>query len=170
MFVFGDFNVYHKDWLNCSSETERSGELTSISNDLNQMVNFPTQIPDWDSQSCLLGFIYIFWHQYLCYNGFLSFGKFWYYCLSFYWPFHHTDHNWMPCFTALLMTILVLIGMVFDHLRDVTWRISLNWLLLLLLVIFVSGFSLQLMYISLMVSIRSSLTHLHGFQLLVLLP
>ena len=43
-------------------------------------------------------------------------------------------------------------------------------LLLLLLVTSVSGFRLELMYISLIVSIRSSLTHLHGFQLLVLLP
>ena len=38
------------------------------------------------------------------------------------------------------------------------------------LVNFTSGFSLQLMHISLIKSIRSSLTHLHGFQLLVLLP
>ena len=30
--------------------------------------------------------------------------------------------------------------------------------------------SQELMYISLIVSINSSLTHLHGFQLLVLLP
>ena len=27
VFVFGDFNVYHKDWLTCSSETNRPGEL-----------------------------------------------------------------------------------------------------------------------------------------------
>ena len=47
--------------------------------------------------------------------------------------------------------------------------ISLNPVLLLLLVNFVSGCRLQLMYISLILSIRSSLTHLHGFLLLVLL-
>ena len=35
---------------------------------------------------------------------------------------------------------------------------------------FLSGFRLELMYISFIVSIRSSLTHLHGFQLLVLPP
>ena len=34
----------------------------------------------------------------------------------------------------------------------------------------VSGFRLELMYISLIVSIRSNLTHLHGFQQLVLVP
>ena len=54
VFVFGDFNVQHKDWLTYSSGTNRSGELCynfSISNDLTQMVNFPTRIPDCDSHS-----------------------------------------------------------------------------------------------------------------------
>ena len=82
----------------------------------------------------------------------------------------HHIHNGVPCFIAMLMTILVLIGMVFI----IIWkmfheRISLNSVLLLQLVSFASGFRLELMYISLIESIRSSLTHLHGFQLLVLL-
>ena len=54
VFVFGDFNVHHKDWLTFSGGTDRPGELCynfSISNDLTQMVNFPTQIPDCDSHS-----------------------------------------------------------------------------------------------------------------------
>ena len=54
VFVFGDFNVHHKDWLTYSSGTNRPGELCynfSISNDLTQMVNFPTGIPDCDSHS-----------------------------------------------------------------------------------------------------------------------
>ena len=42
--------------------------------------------------------------------------------------------------------------------------------LLLLLVNFVSEFRLELMYLSLIENIRSSFIHLHGFQLLVLLP
>ena len=50
------------------------------------------------------------------------------------------------------------------------WKISLNAVLLLLLVNFVSGFRLESLYISLIISIRPSFTHLHGFQLLVLLP
>ena len=66
----------------------------------------------------------------------------------------------MPHFIAWLMTILVLIGMVFV----ITWemfhgRVSLNSVLLLLLVNFVSGFRLELMYISLIVSIRSNFTY-----------
>ena len=49
VFVFGDFNVHHKDWLTYSGGTGRSGELCCnfsviISNDLTQVVNFPTQI------------------------------------------------------------------------------------------------------------------------------
>ena len=35
---------------------------------------------------------------------------------------------------------------------------------------FVSGFRLELMYTSLIVIVRSNLTHLHGFQLLMLPP
>ena len=47
VFVFGDFNAHHKDWLTYSGGTDRLGELCykfSISNDLTQIVNFPTQI------------------------------------------------------------------------------------------------------------------------------
>ena len=53
VFVFGDFNIHHKDWLTYSSGTDRPGELLyfSISNDLTQMFNFPTLIPDCDSYS-----------------------------------------------------------------------------------------------------------------------
>ena len=43
-------------------------------------------------------------------------------------------------------------------------KIFLSLVLLLLLVNFVSGFSLELMYISLIISFRLSLTHLLGFQ------
>ena len=54
VFVFGDFNVHHKDWLTYSGGTDQPGELCynfSISNDLTQMVNFPIQIADCDSHS-----------------------------------------------------------------------------------------------------------------------
>ena len=57
-----------------------------------------------------------------------------------------------------------------DHMRDVPGDNIFKLMLLLLLVNFVSGFSLELMYIALIVSVRSSFTHHHGFQLLVLLP
>ena len=53
VFVFGDFNVHHKNWLTYSGGTDRPGELCynfSISNNLTQIVNFPTWIPDCNSQ------------------------------------------------------------------------------------------------------------------------
>ena len=52
VFVFGNFNIHHKDWLTYSGGTDRPGELCynfSIPNDLTQMVNFPTRNPDCDS-------------------------------------------------------------------------------------------------------------------------
>ena len=61
VFVFADFNIHHKDWLTYSGGTDQPGELCynfSISNDLTQMVNFPTRIPDCDSHSpALLDFL-----------------------------------------------------------------------------------------------------------------
>ena len=58
-------------------------------------------------------------------------------------------------FTVWPMTILVLIGMVFTIISEMFHeRISLNSVVLLLLVNFVSGFRLELMYISLIVSIK----------------
>ena len=54
VFVFGNFNVHHKDWLTYSGGTDRPGELCynfSISNDLTQIVSFPTRISDCDSHS-----------------------------------------------------------------------------------------------------------------------
>ena len=54
VFVCGDFNVHHMDWLTYSGGTDRPAELCynfSISNDLTEVVNFPTLIPDCYSHS-----------------------------------------------------------------------------------------------------------------------
>ena len=51
VFVFRDFNVHHKDGLTYSGGTDRPGELCSLTNDLTQIVNFPTRISDCDSHS-----------------------------------------------------------------------------------------------------------------------
>ena len=54
IFVFGDFNVHHKDWLIYSDGTDRPDEFCynfSISSDLTQMVNFPTWILHCDSHN-----------------------------------------------------------------------------------------------------------------------
>ena len=62
VFVFGEFNVHCKDWLTYSGGTHRPGVLCcnfSISNNLTQMVNFPTQIPDCDYHSPALFDLFI---------------------------------------------------------------------------------------------------------------
>ena len=67
LFVFGDFNV-HQDLLT-SCGTDTSGELCynlSITNDLTQMVNFPTGIPDCDSHSPALLDLFIFSDASIC--------------------------------------------------------------------------------------------------------
>ena len=54
LFVFGDFNIHHKDWLTYSGATDRPGEIChsfSISNNRTYIVNFPTWIPNCDSYS-----------------------------------------------------------------------------------------------------------------------
>ena len=54
VFIFGYFNVHHEDWLTYSGRTDRHGEHyynISISNYLTLIVNFPTQMPDFDFHS-----------------------------------------------------------------------------------------------------------------------
>ena len=94
VFVFGDFNVHHKDWLTYCGGTDRHGELCysfSISNDLPQIVNFPTGTLSSDASICST----------------MAFP-----------PLGNSDHVVVsvsidfPHFIAWPMTILVLIGMV----------------------------------------------------------
>ena len=120
-----------------------------VSNDLTQIVNFPTRIPD----SALLN---LFLLTLVCLLQWLSLHlEIQIMLLSqFPWTFDHI-HNGMPCFIALLMTILVLIGTVFVIICEMfLGRMSLNSVLLLLLVNFLSGFLLEFMCISLIESIR----------------
>ena len=155
VFIFGDFNDHHKDWLTYSGGTDRPGELCynfSISNDLTQMVDFPTRIPDCDSHRPALLDLFISSEASICSIDFPMNSK-------QDAPFHRMAYDYSRADWNGLR----------DHLRDVPWGISLNSVLLLLLVTFVSGLRLKLMYISLIVRIRSKLSHLHGFQQLVLL-
>ena len=173
VFVFGDFNVHHKDWFTYSGGTDRPDEVCynfSISNDVTQRLTFQL-----GSQNVILTDM-LFWISFLLLTLVFVLQR-----LSLHWEivimllaqfpltFHHI-RNRMPCFIAELMTILVLIGMVFVTISEMfQGEISLNSVLLLLLFNFVSGFRLELMYLSLIQNIRSSLTHVHAFQLLVLL-
>ena len=123
------------------------------------MVDFPTQIPGCDSHSpALLARISFSMAFPLSGNCILMLSQF---QLTFCQIqedglFHYVVQDYSSDWDSLC-----------DHLRD--RRISLNSVLLLLLVNFLSGFRLELMNISLNVNIKSSFIQLHVFQLLVLL-
>ena len=163
MFVFGDFNVHHKDWLTYSGGTDRSGELCynfSTRNDLTQMVNFPTRIPHCNSQSPALLDLFISPDASNCSTlAFSTLENSDHVVVSVSIdlpsnsqrdaPFHRIAYDYSRADWDGLG----------DHLRDVP-----NSVLLLLLVNFESGFRLEFTYISLIVSIRSNFINLHGFS------
>ena len=53
VFVCGDFNIHHKDWLTCSGGTDRPGGLNG------ELSYSDPRL--WLSVSCSFGFIYFFW-------------------------------------------------------------------------------------------------------------
>ena len=78
VFVFGDFNIDHKYLLTDSVGTDYLEHYYnfSISNDLTQMVNFPTQIPDCDSHSPALLDLFISSGASICFTmAFLPLGN-----------------------------------------------------------------------------------------------
>ena len=95
-----------------SSPIALTGEICfnfSISNDLTQMVNFATQITDFDSHSPALLDLFISFDASICYTmAFHQLGNS-NVVVSVPLTFHHI-HNWIPRLFPLLMTILVLIG------------------------------------------------------------
>ena len=114
VFAFGDFSIHHKDWLTYFSGTNRSGEFCynfSISNDLTQMVIFPTWIPECGSHSPALLDLFISSAASICSTvAFPLLGN----------PDHVVGavsidfpSYSMLYFITLLLTILVLIGMFF---------------------------------------------------------
>ena len=124
-FVFGDFDIYLRDWLTYSSGTDQLGELcynVSMSNDLTQMVNFPIPISDCDSQSCSFGFISF--DTSICSTmAFPSLGNSDHVVVSVSIdfpsnsqqdaPFHHIAPDYFSCADW---------AGLHDHLRDVPWE------------------------------------------------
>ena len=89
---------------------------------------------------------------------------------EFLLTFHQTEYG-MLRFITWLIKILVLVRKVFVIIWEMFHgRISLKLVLLLQIVNFSSGFRFEWLYISAIISIRSSLTHHHGFQTVALLP
>ena len=116
---------------------------------MTRMVNFSIWIPDCDSHSpalwiyfLLLILVFVIQQLFLHWEILIM-------SLSpFPLTFHRTQ-NVMPCFITYLMTILAMIRTVVVIISQTfNTKMSLNSILLLLLVNFVSVFRLELMYIS----------------------
>ena len=151
VFVFGDFNIRQKDWLTYTGRNDRPGELCRnfyISHDLTQMVNFLIWIPDCEAHNTVLLDLFISSDASICST--MVFPQLWNsdHVVSISIDFLSNSKR-EACFIAHLMTIFEIIRAVFV----ITWeifqgRISLNLALLLLVVNFVSGSRLELIYMS----------------------
>ena len=135
------------------------------------MVDFPTRIPDCDSHSPALLDLFISSDASICSTmAFPPLGNSDHVVVSVSIDFPTNSQQDAPFHRIAYDYSRADWDGLRDHLKMFHGRISLNLVLLLLLVNFVSGFRLELMYIYHIENIRSSLIHLHGFQLLVLLP
>ena len=129
-----------------------------ISNVHTQLVNFPTRIPDCDSHSPALLDLFISSDASICSTMALP-------------PLGNSDHVLVSVsidFSINSKQDALSHRITYDY-SSFDWNdlhdgwISLNSVLLMLLVNFVAGLRLELMYILFILSIRSNLTHLHGF-------
>ena len=103
VFIFGNFNVHHKDWFAYSGGTDRAGELCynfSTSNNLTQIVNFPTRIPDCDSDSPTLLHLFISSDASICSTMASLHWEILIMLLSQFPLTLHQIHNDMPLFIA----------------------------------------------------------------------
>ena len=145
MFVFRDFNVHHKDWLTYSGGTDRPDELCynfSISNDLTQMVNFPTRIPDCDSHSPALLDLFLSSDASICSTmAFPPLGNSDHVVVSVSIDFLSNSKRDAPFFCIADDYFLADWDGLCDHLKDVPWE-DLNSVLMLILENFVSRFRL----------------------------
>ena len=163
VFVFGDFSIHHKDWLTYSGGTDRSGELCynfSISNNLTQMVNFPTLLDLFISSDASICSTIAFPPPENSDHVVVSVSI----------DFPSNSQRDAPFYRMAYGYSRADWDGLCDHLRDVSWDDIFKLGASAAASEFLSGFRLELMYISLIVRVRSSLTHLHGFQLLVQLP
>ena len=135
---------------------------------LTQLVNFPTRIPDSHS-SALLDF-FLSSDASICFTmAFPPFGNSDYVVsVSIDVPSYSQRDAQFHCI-AYDYSHAEWDGLC-DHLRDVPWEDISKLGASAAASEFLSGFRLELMYISVIENIRSILTHLHGFQLLVVLP
>ena len=119
-----------------------------VSNDFTQMVNFLTWIPDCNSHGPVL-LTFFSSDPSICFiMAFLPFWNSNHVFVSVSTDFLSNSKEVLPLFIAQIMTILVLNWMVFVFIWEMfQWRISLNLVLLLLLLNFLSEYQFELMYI-----------------------
>ena len=173
MFVFGDFNVHHKDWLTYSGGTDRPGELCynfSISNDLTQMVKFPTRIPDDDSHGPALLDLFLTSDASICSTkASCPLENSGHVVVSLSIDFSSNSQRDAPFHYIAYYYSRADWDRLRDHLRDVSWEDIFKLCVSAAASEFCewvqAGIDVYIPH-----RIRSSLTHLHGFQLLVLLP
>ena len=145
--------------------------VNSVSNGLIQMVNFPTQIPDCDYHSPSLLDLFISSEASICSTMvFRPLGNFDHIVVSFsidfpsnsQWdaPFHCIAYDFSHADWSGLC----------DHLRDVPWRDIFKLGASAAASEFFEWIQVAIDVYIPHTNIRSSFTHLHGFQLLVLLP
>ena len=174
VFVFGNFNVHHKHCLTYSGGTDRPCELCnkfSISNDLTQMANFPTRIPDCNSHNPALLDFFLSSDISICSTmAFLPLenSDHVFVSVSIDFPINSKQNASFHCI-AYDYSHVDWDGL-HDHFRCVPWEDIFKLSASAVASEFCEWDQVELMYISLIVSIRSSVTHLHGFQQLVLLP
>ena len=160
VFVFGGFNIHRKDWLTYSCGTGRPGELCynfSISNDLNQIVDFPTRFSDCDPAH----------HSPALLNLLLPSDASLYSTLDFP-PLGNSDHVVVSVSIDIPINpkqdppfpFLVLIDGLHDHLRDILWEHIFKLSAFAAASRFCEWVQVAIMYIYLIVSIRSNLTEL----------
>ena len=103
VFVFGGFNVHHKGWLAYYGGIDGAAKLCynlAISNDLTQIINFPTLITDCDFHSPALWDLFISSIASICSTmAFLLLEKPDHLFSQFILTFHQTQ-NGIPRFTA----------------------------------------------------------------------
>ena len=156
VFVFGDFNVHHKDWITYSGLVELTDLVSSVVIFLCQMTLLRWLTFVLGSQAVILAVLLLWIYLFLLILVFVL-----------QWLSLHSDHVVILVsidFQSCLQQDALFHHIAFDyshadwdslcnHSRDVPWED--------LLVNFVGGFRLELMYIPLIESIRSSLTHIY---------
>ena len=174
VFVFGDFNVHHMEWLTYSGGTDRPGELCynfSISNYLTQIVNFPTWIPDCDSHSPALLDLFISSDASICSTmAFTPSGNSDHVVVSVSIDFPINSKQDTPFHCVAYDYSRADWDGLHDHLRDVPWENIFKLCASTAASEFYEWVQVGVDIYIPHLSIRSNLTHLHGFQQLVLLP